>query len=152
MVSRANKSVATAGSLIVLVIGVGAWWWSNNGAALLGDLRRQGKESILAGEARGRVTSPTGCIQSAVASGRECSSTDVLCEAKARAFLNGCLSTTQDLAKFCVTLPHYEDRVRRLSWAVDFCANDGEANERCARITNEASVFCAKRSTRSNDT
>lgn len=143
--SRAKKIFAAMGLLILCAAGAGVWWWSNNGDALLGELRRQGKELILAGEERGRATSPIGCIQSAVAKGRECSSTDVLCEANARVFLHGCLSTTQDLSKFCSTLPRYENRVQRLRWAIDFCASNGEANERCARITNEASVFCEKR-------
>ena len=143
--SVTKKIFVMMGLLFIAAAAGGAWWWSKNGDTLLAELRQQGKEATAAGEKLGRSTSPSSCVQSAAANGRQCSPADALCEVKARVFLNGCLSTTQDLPQFCATLPPYEDRVNRLGWAVQFCASDGEATERCARIANEAAVFCAKR-------
>jgi hypothetical protein len=149
-VSVSKNIFVTMGLLLFVVVAGGAWWWSKNGDTLLAELRQQGNEASAAGEKWGQSTSPIGCIQSAVENGQLCSSANAFCEVQARSFLNGCLSTAQNLPKFCATLPPYEDRVKRLGWAIEFCANDGEANERCTRIANEATVFCAKRNTNSS--
>lgn len=141
-----TKKVMVAISLVFLLVALvaGLWWWKN-GEEFLANLRRQGQENIEEGRHYGRSHKPIECLAFATDKAKKCEAGDLLCEPRTRAFLNGCLPETNDFPQFCTTLPNYEDRVDRLSWAVGTCANMGQPDERCARVVNDASVLCAQR-------
>ena len=141
-----SKTIVLSLSLLLAVVsaGAGVWWWKC-GEDFLAGLRNQGKANLEEGQRFGHNSSPIGCVQAATGRAETCSSTDILCEASARAFIKGCLSETKALPQFCGGIPPYEERIARLAWAVEICAQLGRSNERCGRVVNDASVLCAQR-------
>ena len=111
----------------------------------LNSLRKEGQVSTEEGRRFGFSVNYRGCLEKATSTAEACGATGLFCEVNARVFLAGCMQTAKDVEVFCASLPRYDDRLARLGRAMETCGELNRSSERCARVVNDAAVFCEKR-------
>jgi hypothetical protein len=139
--SRTKVILGTTALVVVAAAALAGLWWRTSGQEYLNSLREKGQVSSEEGRRFGLHVNYRGCLERATSSAEAC----VFCEVNARVFLAGCMQTAKDVDVFCASLPSYDDRLARLGRAVEACGELKRSGERCARVVNDAAVFCEKR-------
>jgi len=96
-------------------------------------------------EARTFAAGKTGtdCVDESLRRLRQCSG--VLCEARVRLFLGGCLDAAAESPQRCEGVPPRGEIIRTVRWSLDECARRGMPNDQpCTRLLQELQRHCGR--------
>lgn len=128
--------IATA--LLALVIG-GFFWLQHRNDGLAEAI----EESVLEGEAIGRVGDQWACVWAAYDRSKGCGRVAPVCEMKVAVFLRHCLDHAAPGPKFCEGVPADGDVMHSAEWAYDNCDDlTGRDHDRCAGIFQTVQSYC----------
>jgi len=143
--SRLKGTRATVPLIVVGAAMLGIFWFRTIGPEYVKSLQEESALASAEGRQFGLSVNYRGCLDEATRASEACGTGNVFCESNARVFLGACMQTAKDVEAFCASLPRHDDRLARLSRAVDTCQELKRSGERCARVADEAAVFCEKR-------
>ena len=122
---------------LALVIGGGAYWWSNNKDEVLG----QFLEEKNAGASFGKSTDNEGCFAESLQRHDTCRA--MPCHLQNNLFLFGCLKESVPTSGFCDDVPAKAKFMETVTWRVSNCAEAGrEESSYCNQLFGTMQRFC----------
>lgn len=121
---------------MALLIGGGAYWWSNNKDQVLG----QFQEEKNAGIAFGESTDNEGCLAESLR--RQDSCRTMPCHLKNNLFLFGCLKESVPTPGFCEDVPAKTEFMETVTWRVSECSELGREGSYCNELFGTLQRFC----------
>ncbi len=128
-----------AGALVVFVVivaGMGAYWWSHRGAAWFAE----GKVAFEEGRALGPSGDNHMCLDHSLDRFRACDGMG--CEIGALVFLNACLGEAAPHPDFCDGVPAKTAVIRSVTWRLERCEAAGFVGETCGQLFASVQGYC----------
>jgi len=125
-------------ALMVLVMaGIGAWWWSHNGR----EWKAGFDGGIKEGMAFGKGTDQDGCLAAAFERHRT-QPPEAQIGVRNASFLNGCLSVAKPVPNFCDGVPMGWNALAAQRWSERRCADKGIAGNFCPTTLGAVIQVC----------
>ena len=122
--------------LIVLVVGAGVFWWTQNKDAL----KARAKEAAADGREFGKRSDNQGCVDETMA--RYKKEQGFFSALKYQRFMDGCLATSRPTPEFCDGLP-LGNMMKMAAWQDALCQRYDLANDRnCKQLSMPVVMFC----------
>jgi hypothetical protein len=84
------------------------------------------------------------CIDESIRRLSTCSG--IVCEVRARVFLDGCLEAAAESPQLCDGVPSRTEFIRTARWSLDACARRGmQASQPCSRLMQELQKHCDRK-------
>ncbi|MCU7958692.1 MAG: hypothetical protein KZQ58_01580 [gamma proteobacterium symbiont of Bathyaustriella thionipta] len=126
--------------LLLLIAAAGYVWWQSNGDELM----QSGRQAMQEGRAFAADASQNECVERALLHSQDCSS--IVCQTKARLFLQACLNTAEKDSYFCDDVPGRWDIMETVNWSLKLCTDLQQNNANCPTIVTSISEYCSGKS------
>lgn len=124
---------------ITAAVVVAARWVKTKASALGEEMQAMRNEAVQFA----RDKDAEACLAESLRRVRSCSG--ILCEAKAKAFMNACIRNANVPPDLCASVPKLSDFTAAGQWQVEECARRGFATDRrCIGIIGEIPLYCAE--------
>jgi len=124
--------------LLLIAVGAGVYFFVNRHKDEWLAEGRKARE-----EARTFAAGRTGadCVEESIRRLRECSG--LMCEVRARVFLDGCLDAAADSPRLCEGVPPRSEIMKTVRWSLDECSRRGmPGSQPCSRLVQEIQKYC----------
>jgi hypothetical protein len=124
--------------LLTVAIGVGGYFYvSRHKDAWVAEAKKVAEE----GRAFGEGKEGSQCVDEALRRLRDCNG--IMCEARVRLFLSGCLPSAAPSPELCTNAPPRSEVMRSAMWAVNECGRRGmSGSHACTRLMGEVQKYC----------
>ena len=109
------------------------------------ETKTEGEVGRLEGEAFGKSSDQTACLNEAFVKRNACR--DFVCFARTRSFLEACLDTSRKDAALCRGVPKSEDLAASVYWRLDRCEQRGTTTSACNELMGTIQERCAAQAT-----
>ncbi len=126
-------------AVLVLVAGVGAYWWHRNGQTVVASART----ALSDGHRRGLAVDEAGCLAEALEryrGDRDGSMGEVVSRSL---WLNGCLGSSRVAASFCEGVPPAREFLNLATWVTAACQQAGASGQGCQSLYQEVATYCS---------
>jgi hypothetical protein len=126
-------------AVLVLVAGVGAYWWHRNGQTVVASART----ALSDGHRRGLAVDEAGCLAEALEryrGDRDGSMGEVVSRSL---WLNGCLGSSRVAASFCEGVPPAREFLNLAAWVTAACQQAGASGQGCQSLYQEVATYCS---------
>lgn len=124
------------GVFFLVLIGMGAYWWTHQGSAWFAD----GKAAFEEGRAIGPTGDSPMCLDRSLDRFGGCEGMG--CEISVLVFLNACLAEATPTQEFCDDVPTQTAVFASISWRRDRCSAAGYAGDTCEQLFASVQGYC----------
>lgn len=129
--------VAGAILLALIVVGLAAYWWSQNSQRVLEGGRRAYED----GKAFGAGTDNRGCLTEAIS--RHKANTGFAESIKTNLFLRSCLKSSRPTPGFCDGVPKASEIMKTVAWQREQCTREGLSSDSyCGQLFSQVQQHC----------
>ena len=121
--------------LLLLLAGSAYIGWQYYGDELISS----GQEAMAEGRAYAADSSQYGCLEQAVLISQDCSS--ILCQTKAKLFLQACLNAASEDSTFCEGVPGQWEIMAMANWSARMCQD----SHNCTTLVSGVIEYCSER-------
>ena len=138
------KAIALILIVCFLIVAGAVIWWQHNGENIKKDLKETGQTARKEGEEFGKNAEQKDCLVKAMSLTSQCEGVGIMCEVKAKIFLDGCMQTAKISPGFCESMPTPDNPIAQITWTISTCNEHNHDNKRCPRVVREVLRICYK--------
>jgi hypothetical protein len=136
------KGLLISGAVIVfvvlIIIGVGAYWVSQHG----GEWLDKTKHSIAEGQDFGKGTDNQGCLSEAISRHRK--DAGMSSAISTQLFLASCLPSSRVTPGFCDEIPKRLEFIKTAQWQTEQCRKEKLVDSYCPQLFGQVQNFCER--------